>query len=236
MEQRTYRIFTDGACTGNPGPGGWGAIVSTPDGKVWELGGSENPTTNNRMELQAAFEALRSIVNLPPAPVEIYTDSKYVIQGITAWIFGWEKRGWVNQEGNPVSHSDLWKELRVLTKQFRAKIDWLYIAGHSAFPGNERCDRIAVAFAKNTKINLFHGERKNYAVDLDSIPPVEDPNAPKPKGDPYYLSYVDGELFRDKTWSACESRVKGKKAVKFKKVRDSAEEARVLKEWGISFS
>src|SRR4051812_14290373 len=100
-------IFSDGACTGNPGPGGWAAIVTTPEGEVREYGGKQSPTTNNRMEIMGSLEGLRSLRAPYPHPVVVYTDSTYVIRGITQWIWAWRARGWKNAEGNEVSNRDL---------------------------------------------------------------------------------------------------------------------------------
>lgn len=230
-----YIIFTDGACQGNPGPGGWAAIIASPEGQVWELGGFEPATTNNRMELRATLEALRSIPRDTKAKsIHLYTDSQYVIQGITSWIHGWEARGWITKDGKPVSHGELWRELKAAADSAPVKIEWRYVAGHSAYPGNERCDRIAVGFTKGTNPHLFRGERKDYRVDLTSLPPITPfGKPPKSNGVPYYLSVIDGQIFRDKSWPECEARVKGLKGIKFKKVKDSEEETRTLTQWGI---
>ncbi len=103
-------IYTDGACSGNPGPGGWGSVVVLPDLKVYELGGAENPSTNNRMEISAALRALESVAGVDQ-PVHVYTDSTYLIRGITQWIWGWRKKGWKTAEGKDVQNRDLWETL-----------------------------------------------------------------------------------------------------------------------------
>src|SRR5688500_13198877 len=109
-------VFVDGASSGNPGPGGWGAVVVTQVGEVFECGGGEPQTTNNRMELRAAIEALARIRKLP-GPVDIFTDSVYVIRGITQWIWGWRKKGWVLAGGGEVSNKDLWQKLSSLVAE-----------------------------------------------------------------------------------------------------------------------
>src|SRR5215510_14931822 len=124
-------VFTDGAAKGNPGPGGWGAIVVTPEGVVTELGGrAAEATTNNKMELTGAIEALVAL-RAVPGPVAIYTDSTYLIQGIRGWIFGWRKRGWKTAAGGDVLNRDLWEQLDELVRA-RGKngITWHYVRGH----------------------------------------------------------------------------------------------------------
>jgi ribonuclease HI len=187
-------IFTDGACSGNPGPGGWGAVLVSPLGKVMELGGGEARTTNNRMELNAAAEALLQLAKaktLSTREVRLYTDSTYLIKGITQWIHGWKRRGWKNQEGKDVSNREIWEKLEAAAQGFQ--VEWLYVPGHKGFPGNERCDEIAVAYAKGTPIKLYTGPLKEYRVDIHRLPapsPLPDPN--RKKGPVVSLSFVDG--------------------------------------------
>lgn len=131
-------IYTDGACRGNPGPGGWGAMLSC-QGKVKKIHGGEIDTTNNRMELLAAIKALSALkVN---SQVVLYTDSNYVRQGITSWIHNWKKRGWRTSSKQAVKNSDLWQALDVLNSQHQ--IDWRWVKGHSGDPGNEMADELA---------------------------------------------------------------------------------------------
>ncbi len=136
MKQVT--IYTDGACSGNPGAGGWGAFLSS-DGKEKELSGGDAHTTNNRMELLAAIEGLRALKE--PCDVKIYTDSQYVKNGITQWIHGWQKNGWQNSKKQPVKNADLWKDL--LEAQKHHTISWHWVKGHAGDPGNERADMLA---------------------------------------------------------------------------------------------
>ncbi|MBW4551118.1 MAG: ribonuclease HI [Aphanocapsa sp. GSE-SYN-MK-11-07L] len=137
-------LYTDGACSGNPGPGGWGVVAYLADGSVHELGGAANPTTNNRMEMQAAIAALQLWRDADHLPVTLYTDSEYVKKGITEWIKGWKKRGWKNSQGRPVLNQDLWQQLDQLNSP---QVNWQYVRGHSGNEGNDRCDEIARAFA-----------------------------------------------------------------------------------------
>lgn len=138
MTDMIVDIHTDGACKGNPGPGGWGAILqSGPHSK--ELWGGEADTTNNRMELLAVIRALEAIKK--PVPIRIHTDSKYVQQGISTWIHGWKKNGWKTADKKPVKNADLWKALDALAQQH--SIEWLWVKGHAGNIGNERADELA---------------------------------------------------------------------------------------------
>lgn len=135
---KVVEIFTDGACKGNPGPGGWGALMRYGD-NVKELFGGEDNTTNNRMELMAAIVALETLNR--PCQVVLTTDSQYVRQGITEWLEGWKKRNWKNSAKKPVKNSDLWQRLDAATQPHQ--IDWRWVKGHSGHPENERADQLA---------------------------------------------------------------------------------------------
>ncbi len=136
-------IFTDGACKGNPGPGGWGAIMRYGEHEK-ELSGGEVETTNNRMEMMAALEALRLLKE--PCEVQIYTDSKYLLEGMTKWIHGWQKNGWKNASKQPVRNADIWHNLIEAVRMH--KIQWFWVKGHNGHPENERADALASAAAK----------------------------------------------------------------------------------------
>ena len=136
-------IFTDGACKGNPGPGGWAALLRMGRTEK-ELTGSEPDTTNNRMEMTAAIRALKALKR--PCGVALHSDSKYVIDGITKWISGWEKRGWKNAAKKPVANADLWRELVEAAAPHR--IEWIWVKGHDGHPENERVDALASAAAE----------------------------------------------------------------------------------------
>ena len=232
-------IFSDGACTGNPGPGGWGAIVVTPDGKVRELGGGEAQTTNNQMELMGTIKALRSIKTPPDSPIAIYTDSTYVIRGITQWISGWRKRGWKNSEGKPVSNQPLWEELLRETMRLKpTEIEWKYVRGHTGVPGNERCDEIAVDYAKGRWVDLFEGSILKYSIAIHDIPEnteLPEMRTAEKKAEPAfsYLSYQGGVVHRHKTWAECERRVKGQSGARFKKAKSLQDEGGILQAWGL---
>jgi ribonuclease HI len=133
-------IYTDGACSGNPGPGGWAAVLLF-DGREKELSGGEALTTNNRMELMAAISALEALTR--PAAVDLYTDSQYVQQGVTSWIKGWKARGWKTAERKPVKNEDLWRRLD--EARTRHQVAWHWVRGHADDPLNLRVDALAVA-------------------------------------------------------------------------------------------
>ena len=134
----TVIIHTDGACSGNPGPGGWGAILKFGDVEK-ELKGGEAHTTNNRMELMAAIQALEALKR--PCKVELHTDSQYVQKGIHEWIHGWKRRGWLTADKKPVKNDDLWKRLDAA--RLRHEVDWRWVKGHAGHELNERADGLA---------------------------------------------------------------------------------------------
>jgi len=133
-------IYTDGACKGNPGPGGWGVYLKS-EGFEKELWGGERETTNNRMELTAVIEGLAALKR--PCKVSLYLDSQYVRQGITEWIHGWKRKGWVTAAKQPVKNADLWRKLDGLVHGGPHQIEWHWVKGHAGDPGNERADALA---------------------------------------------------------------------------------------------
>ncbi|TAE52682.1 MAG: ribonuclease HI [Nostocales cyanobacterium] len=138
-------IYTDGACTGNPGPGGWGMVVYFSDGSVHEMGDSSPYTTNNKMEMQAAIAALQFFANSGQTqPINLYTDSEYLINCVTKWLPGWKKKGWKKSDGSPVQNQDLLETLDRLNNRL---VKWQHVRGHSGNIGNERCDVIARSYA-----------------------------------------------------------------------------------------
>ena len=138
MKRDKVEIYTDGACRGNPGPGGWGALLIFGDVEK-EISGGEDSTTNNRMELMAAIRALNQLKR--SCKVTLHTDSKYVRDGITKWLDSWKRRGWKTAAKKPVKNRDLWEELDTATQ--RHSIEWLWVKGHDGDPGNERADELA---------------------------------------------------------------------------------------------
>jgi ribonuclease HI len=146
-------IYTDGAAKGNPGKAGWGAILIS-NGKEFEIGGRKDHATNNQMELTAPIEALKYIArqDLASADIEIISDSKYVILGITEWIFNWQKNNWRNANKKPVLNRELWEELHALTEELKPK--WIYVKGHNEDKYNDRADLIATSFAEGEPVEL----------------------------------------------------------------------------------
>lgn len=240
MSEQPIVVFTDGASKGNPGPGGWGVIIVTPDGHVRELGGGAALTTNNKMELTGAIEAL-SRVEGTSGPASIYTDSTYVIQGIRAWVHGWKRRGWKTAAGTDVLNQALWERLdRLVTARGPRAIAWHYVRGHVGIPGNERVDEIADSFAMQKPVALYDGPLSGYPLSILDLP--DDTTVPagsKPasagsrsRGPAYsYLSVVDGKPMRHATWNECEQRVKGRSGARFKKATSLAEQEAILRSW-----
>jgi ribonuclease HI len=168
----------------------------------------------------------------------MYTDSTYVIRGITQWIWAWRSRGWKTAEGKEVSNRDLWELLsREILRLKPTPVEWKYVRGHTGVPGNERCDEIAVAFATGKHVNLYRGSLLQYSVAIHDLP--EDQGLPemRPKEKKVaahsYLSYQGGVVMRHATWPECERRVKGQSAAKFKKAMSEKDEAEILKGWGL---
>ena len=153
---RVVAAACDGACSGNPGPGGWGALLRFEDGSVHELGGADRATTNNRMELTAALALLEALKELPHAPgLAIRTDSRYLIDGFSKWIQGWKRKGWRTASGGAVLNRDLWEQL----DQARLPgVELVHVKGHSGDPDNDRCDAIAVAFSRGQMPAMAAGE------------------------------------------------------------------------------
>ena len=140
-------LYTDGACSGNPGPGGWGAILIYKDYKK-EMSGGEKETTNNKMELTAAIEGLSALKE--PCRVRLYSDSKYLIDGITkGWARSWRQKGWKKSDGKPALNVDLWEKVLELDEYH--EIEYIWVKGHAGNPYNERCDRLAVAYYESLK-------------------------------------------------------------------------------------
>ncbi len=232
-------VFCDGACSGNPGPGGWGVVIATMDGHVRELGGGNPKTTNNQMEIKATLEALRYLGDRP-GPITIYTDSVYVIRGITQWIWGWMRNGWKTAEGGEVSNKDLWQALSGVVAQRKklGELNWKYVRGHTGVPGNERTDAIAVAFSKGGYVRLYDGPLLGYEYAVLDLPPDNGlPEMTSKKGEKKaafsYLSLLGGTPMRHTNWPDCERRVKGQPGAKFKKATSAQDEIAILRSWGV---
>ncbi len=228
-------IFTDGAAKGNPGRGGFGAVISSND-VVVELGGFKLHTTNNEMELKAVVEALKVVVDKKQLVV-IYTDSKYVVEGAKGWVFGWVRNGWKTKAESDVLNKELWQELLLLLG--KVEIEWHKVPGHVGIIGNERADAIASGFAENGTMSLYNGSRSAYELNIsdtsyDEGKAQERSDARKRQAQKAYsyISQVDGVIQIHKTWTECEARVKGQKGTKFKKSLDATNEKEIIKEFG----
>lgn len=181
MKYMKITIYTDGSSRGNPGPGGWGAIilvesrklkvesenteVDTSHDEVIELGGREDMTTNNRMELLGAIKGLQEVEGVGVESVEVCTDSQYVKKGMTEWIDGWIKRGWKGSTKKPVLNQDLWEALKHeedRLKKMSVKVTWKYVPAHVGVVMNERADTIATACADASNLQLYRGSKKDY--------------------------------------------------------------------------
>ncbi len=234
--EQSLVIFSDGSSLGNPGPGGYGALlVSSKLGEVIELGGSKPTTTNNEMELVAVISALSYASNNSEA-VHIFTDSSYVINGATKWMYGWAKNGWVKQDGEEIKNLHNWKTLySLIGERGKNAISWHHVPGHVGIPGNERVDDIARGLAEGKDISLFRGRMADYPAQNILDITIDEKDAEKKshsKAKAYsYLSLVDGVVKRHETWTETEQRVRGVKA-KFKKTISAENEKEILKEWG----
>jgi len=240
MKENEITIFTDGSSRGNPGPGGYGYIALYPNAHgeilVEEGGGSESPTTNNRMELMAVIKAFEGFdvyydkAQLAEKFFVVRSDSSYVLNGITKWVFGWEKNGWKTTQKESVSNEDLWKALIVATRE--KKIEWKLLKGHAGIAGNERCDEIATG--KSAIEKLFKGKLSDYHFDPYDITKTSagTNSSKKNKGKAYsYVSKVDGLVMTHKTWEECKKRVDGAKGAKFKKVLNAGEEKELVESY-----
>jgi len=240
-KENTIIIFTDGASRGNPGPGGWAAVIAMPvEDRAIELGGREEHTTNNRMELTSALNALLHIKHLEE-DVVVNTDSSYLIQGITKWVKGWIKNGWTTQGREEVQNRDLWELLTAVLEGREdkgSKTDWQHVSGHAGIPGNERCDEIATVYADGKQMELYNGPLSDYSVDFFAVAANKEMKATKDKRKSRsskpaysYVSMIGGKIETYKTWVECEAKVKGVKGAKFKKAFSKEEEAEITAEW-----
>ncbi|MEI6580733.1 MAG: RNase H family protein [bacterium] len=245
-------IYTDGSSLGNPGPGGWGAVIIINNEKVIEIGGREKESTNNRMEITGVLEALLLVEKRKPESkkIIIHTDSSYVLNSITGWIHSWVKNDWKTKLGDPVLNKDLWEKLYKVHLNLKNKyeIDWIKVSGHSGVHLNERCDGIATSFSANNTTILFTGTLKNYEKLFGEITTPSRPKVgtslPNKEGGVNkiknkskiaysYVSTVAGKVHADKTWTECEKRVKGKSGAKYKKVFSKEEEQELIALWSL---
>ena len=243
----TILLFADGASKGNPGKGGWGALILY-DGQVVELGGAEAHTTNNRMELMAAIKSLERLramyaesgASSTQTPIIFHTDSSYVINGITKWVAGWKLRSWLTKEKKAVLNRDLWEQLSEAVDALKPKgavVSWQHVGGHVGVAGNERVDDIASGFAEGKPPDLFVGKRSTYTHDIENIShnveKAKERSASKSRSRQKaysYVSMVEGKVLVHTSWAECEARVKGKMA-RFKKATSPTEEAAIITEF-----
>lgn len=247
-------IFTDGASKGNPGLGGWGAIIVQEENFVTEIGGGEKQTTNNRMELKAVIEGLRWAKKTAEKTIVIYLDSSYVKRGATEWLKNWQENNWRSKVNKKeILNKDLWQELAAelaeLEKRSAAfvaqnkKIEWKLIGGHIGIAGNERADVIATSFAEGKPIELFSGALSDYATKnkFDILKIADDATLVKEKSKSRshsrakaysYVSMVRGVVQTHTTWAECERRVKGVSGARFKKAVGAGDEGEIMKEFG----
>ena len=244
---KTLTMYTDGASRGNPGPGGWGAVIlvdlpAQAGGYAMEISGSSKKATNNQMELQAVLEVLSdSGARSHEGPVIIYSDSAYVVNGLNSWVYGWEKKKWITTQKTPVENKSMWQKALILLKEYGGRLSVEKIKGHGGELYNERCDELAVAAALGKKQKHFKGSQKDYdkfLIEIGTSKKVESGKlkvkgkTKKSTGPAYsYVSLVNGKVHADKTWAECEKRVKGKKGAKYKKVFSKAEETSLIQEY-----
>ncbi len=245
MPEKQVTIFSDGASRGNPGRGGWGSVLVYPDSHdvlhVDELGGREDMTTNNRMEISAVAYGLAHMdgfyEKLSDISFVIYTDSSYVLKGATQWIKGWKKNDWKTATKDDVKNRDLWEMLSNAMEGKR--IVWKLVPGHAGVPGNERCDVIATELADKINLDLYKGKLSEYSIkNILNIPDITKLEKKKKSSSSKvaysYVSVVDGHVETHKTWADCEARVKGTKGARFKKVFSAGEESNLKKEFSNS--
>lgn len=239
--------YTDGACSGNPGIGGWAYIAGYhgPKGfRIVEGSNLESATTNNRMEMMAILKVMRHLKQSDfTKHVMCFTDSSYVANGLNSWVFGWAKNDWRKKDGSDVANADLWKNLLGSKRDFD-KFELLVVPGHSAVLGNEYVDHLAVAaYQQKMEIKVREVDDPSALTPAFSEIPLLRENMEKSSSSSssssskkkalFYMSYLEGKLEKHQTWKECEARVKGRSGAKFKKVTAPEEEATIKKGWGI---
>lgn len=248
MKKDEIIIYTDGSSLGNPGPGGWGTVVAINGEKIIEIGGRENESTNNRMEMTAALEALRLVEKrkIKSKTIIIHTDSSYLLNGITMWVYSWVKNNWKTKTGDAVLNKDIWEDLYKVSSNLKSiyEIIWVKVSGHDGIHLNERCDVIATGFSAQSHPILFTGSPKDYeklfGVSLEDHKEnkkIIDKIIKKKKNSKEiaysYVSQVSGKIHADKTWAQCEKRVKGKSGAKYQKVYSKQEEQELIGLWSL---
>jgi ribonuclease HI len=232
-------IYTDGASRGNPGKGGYAAIILA-GGMVMEIADRKAHATNNQMELAAVEAVLSDSGALSwDGPVTLYSDSTYVINGLTKWVYGWQKNGWITSTKTPVENKNQWEHLLKLLKEYGKRLSIEKVKGHAGDLYNERCDELAVSAALDQSPKLFSGSLEDYKKFLNEAGYTEGTmktkiSSAKSKSNKpaySYVSMINGIVQSDKSWAACEKRVKGVKGAKFKKVFSKEEETELMQDW-----
>lgn len=221
-------IFTDGSSRGNPGPGGWGFVLSS-NGRVREGAGREPKTTNNRMEIRAAAEALSA---LPPGvAATVVTDSSYLANGASKWLHGWRRKGWKTATGDDVKNADLWQKMAELLEGRR--VSWRLVLGHAGVPANHRCDELATQAADGEPPSLYDGPAADYRISLEAPAPGSQTRSGGADGKRAYsyLSMVDGEIRRHLNWPDCNARVRGMSGARYRKTFSPDDEAAFVASW-----
>lgn len=239
MEEKDKKalVYTDGASSGNPGPGGFGVVVRFDEEKIEELGGYEEHTTNNRMELRAVLETLKLFSKKKTGVDEIviFTDSTYVLGGATGWVYGWAKNGWKTKEGEDVLNQDLWQELMGLTLKLSSqniKVSYEKVKGHSGDFFNERANEIAQTYSKGTPPILFRGQIEQFEELFSYLKNIPASKQSKNKGKAYsYVAKVGKEIRTFTDWDSCKEFVSGEAGALYKKVFSEAEEEELIETW-----
>ena len=228
-------VYTDGSSRGNPGPGGWGSIIITPN-NVFELGGNDEKTTINRMEMMAVLQTLQFLKDHEQYDQEVIinTDSSYLKNGLEKWVYGWQKNGWLTAKKDPVLNQDLWEILLELQQLFsNLKIN--HVRGHVGIPGNERADAIATGYADEDHVDLYVGPRDKYPLDLE-MKSISAKEVKKKKvrrtGKAYcYLAFVSGVAREFSNWEQCKQFVEGKKGAKYRRADSEFEKKQIIQSW-----
>jgi len=234
-------IFTDGSSLGNPGPGGWGGMLLYPKlDEAIELGGTKAPTTNNEMELTAILSALTYAAD-STAQINLFTDSQYAINGVTKWMYGWAKNGWLTKDKEPIKNKDIWQRLfEIISKRGKDTIAWHHVRGHVGVPANERVDDIARELAEGVNVKMYRGKLSEHPtknllhIDLEAAAAKGKEKSKTKSGKAYsYVALVEGKIEKFSNWDDCKARVHGRSS-KYKKALSAEHEKEILTDWGVS--
>ena len=245
QQDRAVYLFTDGACLQNPGPGGWGFVFLNPQENVLERGGFSASTTNNKMEIQAVLEGILLLIEKlgGDGELRIYTDSKYLVQAITQWIFSWERNAWRTSEGKEVLNQELWQDLSLNLKILKRtrSVSFHHVPSHVGLVLNERADKIASICAEKQKTYTYEGAFKDYPhkealnnleQKIEEARKIKGSLSKRKSKQAYsYVSLVAGEIQTHKTWKECEKRVMGAKGARFKKSLSKEDEVAIIQSW-----